>query len=190
MLLAVLNLFSQPLKALFRQLFVGIFCLLLCFSINAEDSLSKEDKLKMAYIWHFIGFINWRELGSVKRPYEIRVCIDGPNNFLAFFRQLVGSRQAGDLEKSVVVLQLNTARKCELIYVRYANKKTALKLIDAQSLSGSTVIVADTSSIYFPDASIIFYIENKKLRFEVNLKKIDSLNVDISSELLKLARIK
>jgi hypothetical protein len=109
---------------------------------------------------------------------------------LAFFRQLVGSRRAGDLKPSVVVLQLNTAIKCELIYVRYANKKTALKLIDVQSLVSSTVIVADTSSIYFSDASIVFYIENKKLRFEVDLKKIDSLNVDISSELLKLARIK
>jgi hypothetical protein len=186
----VLRLFSQPLRALFRQLFVGISCLLLCFSINAEDSLSKEDKLKMAYIWHFIGFINWRDLESDKRPSEIRVCIDGPNNFLAFFREFVGNRRDGDSEKSVLVLQLNTARKCELIYVRYANKKTALKLIDAQSLGGSTVIVADTSSIYFPDASIIFYIENEKVRFEVNLKKINSLNVDISSELLKLARIK
>ena len=186
----MLRLFSQPLRALFRQLFVGISCLLLCFSINAEDSLSKEDKLKMAYIWHFIGFINWRDLESDKRPSEIRVCIDGPNNFLAFFREFVGNRRDGDSEKSVLVLQLNTARKCELIYVRHANKKTALKLINAQSLGGSTVIVADTSSIYFPDASIIFYIENKKLRFEVNLKKINSLNVDISSELLKLARIK
>jgi hypothetical protein len=186
----VLRLFSQPLRALFRQLFVGISCLLLCFSINAEDSLSKEDKLKMAYIWHFIGFINWRDLESDKRPSEIRVCIDGPNNFLAFFREFVGNRRDGDSEKSVLVLQLNTARKCELIYVRHANKKTALKLINAQSLGGSTVIVADTSSIYFPDASIIFYIENEKVRFEVNLKKINSLNVDISSELLKLARIK
>jgi hypothetical protein len=186
----VLRLFSQPLRALFRQLFVGISCLLLCFSINAEDSLSKEDKLKMAYIWHFIGFINWRDLESDKRPSEIRVCIDGPNNFLAFFREFVGNRRDGDSEKSVLVLQLNTARKCELIYVRHANKKTVLKLINAQSLGGSTVIVADTSSIYFPDASIIFYIENEKVRFEVNLKKINSLNVDISSELLKLARIK
>ncbi|MFT6969397.1 MAG: hypothetical protein ACJA1S_002131 [Cellvibrionaceae bacterium] len=144
----------------------------------------------MAYIWHFIGFINWRDLESDKRPSEIRVCIDGPNNFLAFFREFVGNRRDGDSEKSVLVLQLNTARKCELIYVRHANKKTALKLINAQSLGGSTVIVADTSSIYFPDASIIFYIENEKVRFEVNLKKINSLNVDISSELLKLARIK
>jgi len=144
----------------------------------------------MAYIWHFIGFINWRDLESDKRPSEIRVCIDGPNNFLAFFREFVGNRRDGDSEKSVLVLQLNTARKCELIYVRHANKKTALKLINAQSLGGSNVIVADTSSIYFPDASIIFYIENEKVRFEVNLKKINSLNVDISSELLKLARIK
>jgi hypothetical protein len=169
---------------------VGILCLLLCFSVNAEDSLSKEDKLKAAYIWNFIDFINWRDLGSDKLPSEIRICIDGSNDFVEFFRQLVGNRRVGKLQHSVEVLQLKAARKCELIYVRDAKKTTALKLVGAQSLDDNTVIVADTSSIYFPGASIMFYQENKKLRFEVDLKRISALNVDISSELLKLARVK
>ncbi len=77
-----------------------------------------------------------------------------------------------------------------MIYVREANKTTALKLVGAKSLDEDTVIVADTSSIYFPGAAIMFYQENKKLRFEVDLERINTLNVDISSELLKLARIK
>ncbi|MBT5911213.1 MAG: YfiR family protein [Rhodospirillaceae bacterium] len=185
-----MSLFSQPLKAPFRRCFVGIFCLLLCFPVNAEDSLSREDELKAAYIWNFIGFINWRDLGSGNLPSEIRICIDGSNDFVEFFRQLVGNRRVGKLQHSVEVLQLNAARKCELIYVRDANKKTALKLVGALGLDENTVIVADTSSIYFPGAAIMFYQENKKLRFEVDLKKINALNVDISSELLKLARIK
>ena len=177
-------------KTPFRRCLVGIFCLLLCFSVNAEDSLSKEDKLKAAYIWNFIDFINWRDLGSGKLPSEIRICIDGSSDFVGFFRQLVGNRRVGKLQHSVEVLQLKAARKCELIYVRDANKATALKLVGAQSLGDNTVIVADASSIYFPGAAIMFYQENKKLRFEVDLERINALNVDISSELLKLARIK
>ena len=185
-----MSLFSQPLKAPFRRCLAGIFCLLLCFPVNAEDSLSKEDKLKAAYIWNFIDFINWPDLGLDKLPSEIRICIDGSNDFVEFFRQLVGNRRVGKLQHSVEVLQLKEARKCELIYVREANKTTALKLVGAKSLDEDTVIVADTSSIYFPGAAIMFYQENKKLRFEVDLERINTLNVDISSELLKLARIK
>ncbi|MGK0293648.1 MAG: hypothetical protein ACI9U1_002050 [Porticoccaceae bacterium] len=177
-------------KSELRQLLLGIFCLLLCFPVNAEGSLSKLDKLKASYISNFIGFINWRNLGSDKRPSAIRICIAGSNAFVVFFRQLVDNRRVGKLQHSVEVLKLNLAKKCELIYVGYAYKKTALKLVGDQSLDDNTVIVADTSSIYSPDAAIIFYQKNKKLRFEVDLKKINALNVDISSELLKLARIK
>jgi hypothetical protein len=169
---------------------VGILCLLLCFSVNAQDSLSKEDKLKAAYLWNFVDFINWRDLGSDKSDSKVQICIDGSNDFIEFFRQLVGNRRVGRLQHSVAVLQLKSARKCQLIYVRLANKATALRLVGAQNLDDNTVIVADTSSIYFPGAAIMFYQENNKLRFEVDLQRINTLNVDISSELLKLARIK
>jgi hypothetical protein len=187
---AAMSLFSCPLKAEFWLCLLGVVCLLLYFPVNAQDSLSKEDKLKASYIWNFIGFINWRDLGSDKLPSEIRICVDGSNVFLDFFRQLVGNKRVGKLQHSVKVLQLNAAKKCELIYVRHANKKTALRVVGAQRLNNNTVIVTDIASIYFPPPSIVFYQENNKLRFEVDLKKINSLNVDISSELLKLARIK
>ena len=173
-----------------RRCLVAICCLLLYFPVGAEDFLSKEDKLKAAYIWNFIGFINWPNLELDKLPSEIRICIGASNEFLEFFRHLVGNRRVGNLQHAVEVLQLEKATKCELIYVSRASKTTALKLVGAQSLNDDTVIVADISSINFPGSAIIFYQEKRKLRFEVDLEKINTLNVNISSELLKLARIK
>ena len=183
-------LFSQSLKASFRRCLVGIFCLLLSSSVNTEDSLSKEDQLKAAYIWNFLDFIKWPSSESGIPSSEIRICIDGSNDFIEHFRQLVGNRRVGKLQHTVEVLNLKEARSCELIYVREANKTTALKLVGAKSLDEDTVIVADISSIYFPGAAITFYQENNKLRFEVDMERINILNADFSSELLKLARIK
>ncbi len=51
-------------------------------------------------------------------------------------------------------------------------------------------MVLSSDQISQQDAAIIFYIAERKLRFEIDLNNIKELNVMVSSELLKLARIK
>jgi hypothetical protein len=52
------------------------------------------------------------------------------------------------------------------------------------------IVGINGDNISFPGAANIFYKECRKLRFEIDLEKINNLNVALSSELLKLARIK
>ena len=52
------------------------------------------------------------------------------------------------------------------------------------------IVVSDSVDTSLSVAAIAFYTEDRKLRFEVDLQKIRSLDVSVSSELLKLARIR
>ncbi|EEB78799.1 hypothetical protein GPB2148_2007 [marine gamma proteobacterium HTCC2148] len=54
----------------------------------------------------------------------------------------------------------------------------------------NSVIVTDSGDNYFPENEIKFYILDKKLRFEIDLDKFKKKNITVSSELLKLAKIK
>jgi hypothetical protein len=54
----------------------------------------------------------------------------------------------------------------------------------------NSVIVTDSGDNYFPETEIKFYILDKKLRFEIDLDKFKKKNITVSSELLKLAKIK
>jgi len=162
---------------------ISLLSLLLYSSVNAENLLSKEDKLKAAYLFNFTKFIEWPTLGRSERPSSIRICVDDSSAFTQFLAKLVANRRVGKFQKTVEVLSLETAGGCELLFVRGGEKKLTIKL-------NHTVVVADSASVYFPNVAMFFYVKKSKLRFEIDLKKIKSLNVVVSSELLKLARVR
>jgi len=162
---------------------IRVLSLLLCSSVNAENSLSKEDKLKAAYLFNFTKFIEWPILAKSERPSSIRICVDSSSAFFEFLEELAANRKVGKLQKTVEVLSLKTAGGCELLFVKGGEKEITIQL-------DHTVIVADSVSTVFPDVALFFYVKKGKLRFEIDLEKINSLNVIVSSELLKLARVR
>ena len=180
----------MPYSSQFRRLFKTLTSLYLtvmlnflsCDAVYAEVSLSKEQKLKAAYLLNFTKFIEWPDGIEKKSPSTIRICVDASSDFLQFFSQMVAERRVGKFQDKVIVTALYTASTCELLYIQ------GLKSPEVDQVN-STIIVADLDNA-FPSAAILFYTENRKLRFEIDLKKIKTLKVNVSSELLKLARIK
>jgi hypothetical protein len=155
---------------------------LFCNAVYAEAPLSKEKKLKAAYLLNFTKFIEWPDKIENKSLLTIRICVDASSEFLQFFSQLVADRRVGKLQSKVTVTALSAASTCELLYIQ-GLKNPKIEQVD------SAIIVADLDND-FPGAAILFYTENRKLRFEIDLEKIKTLEVTVSSELLKLARIK
>jgi hypothetical protein len=181
--MAIVVRLNQLVKIMSLGCRISLFSLLVCNAVHAGIPLSKESKLKAAYLFNFTKFIEWPDLGDSKPPAPIRICLDDTSEFFEFLEQLVANRRVGKLKHSVVVLPLETASGCELLFVSKGGKQITGQF-------NNTVIVADSPSIVFPDATMVFYIENTRLRFQIDLKKIKLHNVVVSSELLKLASIK
>jgi hypothetical protein len=181
----------MPLFARFKQLFktmhwaflITLLGLLLCNTVNAKNSLSKVNKLKASYLYNFTKFIEWPNLRGEELSPPIRICLDNSSEFFQFLEQLVAGRRVGKLKQTLEILPVETASGCELLFISEEGKKITRQL-------DYTVIVADAASIVFPGTAVVFYIEKNKLRFEIDLKVINSLDVVVSSELLKLASIK
>jgi hypothetical protein len=175
--------FTSLIKTMHCALLISLLTLLVCNTVNAENSLSKENKLKAAYLYNFTKFIKWPNLGGDELSPSIRICVDNSSDFFQFLEQLVAGRRVGKLQQTLEILSVETASGCELLFISEGGNKITRQL-------DRTVIVADSASITFPGVAVIFYTEKSKLRFEIDLKKINSLNVVVSSELLKLASIK
>ncbi|MFT5813105.1 MAG: hypothetical protein ACI9VT_000845 [Psychroserpens sp.] len=183
----------MPLVVRFKQLFkkmhwaflISLLNLLVWNTVYAENSLrlSKVNKLKASYLYNFTKFIEWQNLGSDELSPSIRICVDNTSYLFQFLEQLVVGQRVGKLKQTLEILPVETASGCELLFVSEGSKKITRQL-------DNTVIVADSASITFPGIAVVFYIKKSKLRFEIDLKKINSLNVVVSSELLKLASIK
>ena len=80
--------------------------------------------------------------------------------------------------------RLSEAKHCDYTYLYRPIQDENLKIIEG------SVVVLSSDQMSQKDAAIIFYIDERKLRFEIDLNTIKKLNVMVSSELLKLARIK
>lgn len=181
--LSFLNLGHQSLDQNLRRYFAGLF-LLFCVVGTASATLSKEDKLKAAYLLNFTKFIEWPAGADNQRLSSISICVDESDEFIAFLSDMAREPRFENRDPEVKPLLLDdTESICNVMYV------TSIKNVDVVDLK-NVIIVVNSRETYVPGAAIVFYEEEKKLRFEVDLNYINSTEVKFSSELLKLARIR
>ena len=150
---------------------------------SANDAFSKESKLRAAYFLNFIKFINWPNHSQDNPLTPLYICLQDETPFEDFFRALVSTAAAANDNRELQIYRLSEAKHCDYTYLHRPIQNENSKI------EGS-VVVLSSDQISQQDAAIIFYIDERKLRFEINLNNIKKLNVMVSSELLKLARIK
>jgi len=149
----------------------------------ANDAFSKESKLRAAYFLNFIKFINWPNHSQDNPLTPLYICLQDETPFEDFFRALVSTAAAANDNRELQIYRLSEAKHCDYTYLHGPIQNENSKI------EGS-VVVLSSDQISQQDAAIIFYIDERKLRFEIDLNTIKKLNVMVSSELLKLARIK
>ena len=176
-------------------MFVRLFILRLVFVLvvllspdtaraaSANDAFSKENKLRAAYFLNFIQFINWPNDSQDNPLTPLHICLQDETPFEGFFRDLASAATRADDKRELQIYRLSEAKHCDYTYLHRPIQNENSKI------EGS-VVVLSSDQISQQDAAIIFYIDERKLRFEIDLNTIKKLNVMVSSELLKLARIK
>ena len=150
---------------------------------SANDAFSKESKLRAAYFLNFIQFINWPNHSQDNPLTPLHICLQDETPFEDFFRDLASAATRADDKRELLIYRLSEAKHCDYTYLHRPIQNENSKI------EGS-VVVLSSDQISQQDAAIIFYIDERKLRFEIDLNTIKKLNVMVSSELLKLARIK
>lgn len=142
--------------------------------------LSKEDKLKAAYLFNFTKFITWPKEQSTKQ--SITLCLHASDAINGFLKELVKGRKVQN-RYQVVVRDIGTTKNCDMIYVSQQPESHKIDFSDS-------LVVLSHKDLNVPDGAIRFFVENTRLRFEVDLVQVNRLKLSISSELLKLATLR
>ena len=170
-----------------RSLFIirigSLVLLTIACAVKSENSLERIDQLKAVYLFNFTKYISWPNSRSESTSADIRICVDAPTVFREYLAEVTNNRRVGKSQRSVRVVSLDVAEACELVYLGKAENT----LPDTIK---NSVIVADATGGDFLGPDIIFYTSDKKLRFEIDLKRLNKKEVFVSSELLKLAKVK
>lgn len=183
--------------------FYGVWLFVIGFSSIASgsalsDELSREDRLKAAYLFHFTHYISWPEQ-QLASGADLTLCVEGSVEFADFIRQMalqLPTQEFGQelLHPPVAVRHLlppalGSSHKgaaeelvgCHLAYI--------LSAVYAE-VSSDALLASDLKAPGAKSAAILFFPQKRRLRFEIHLPRVQANQVTMSSELLRLARLR
>ena len=151
-----------------------LYCLL-CSHATAE--LAKIDKLKAAYMYNFTKFITWESNEAVPTVF----CVHKNAELLSFLDALVKTREKDQI--SVVVSDSKDVSTCHMTYLSTSDDLAAVHLQNSALITENDELIGVAPVFHF-------FIENQKLRFEIDVARADELGMKISAKLLQVARLK
>lgn len=144
-----------------------------------------EFQVKAAFLLNFTKFIEWPATEPVDDSSPFTICILGEDPFGKALNETVEGETVND--RRVVVQRLEEPRVgfCHVLYVSRSAKDISTLLANAPP----GVLTVGEGEKFVRDGGVIgFVIENRRVRFDVNLRAAQRSGLIISSKLLNVAR--
>jgi hypothetical protein len=165
----------------------------------AAPQVSEEYQIKAAFLYNFIKFVEWPKGRFPGEAEPIVIGVVGKDPFGEVLDQVaqkpvkdrglkvqrfpsVSSEDADPIHPD-----LDALRQCHVLFVCSSEKKAAGRLLAAVANS-AVLTIGDTPGFLEDGGMINFLVEDRKVRFEIGLAKARMAKLDISSQLLRLAK--
>ena len=149
-------------------------------------SAAGEYQVKAAFLYNFAKFVNWPGADGGQSAFVL--CILGDDPFGAGINAIAGKQVGG---RTLQVRRLGSAdgaAACQVLFIASSESGGLSRVLGA--IRGRPVLtVGDTPGFAERGVVINLYVEQSKVRFEINVDAAKRAGLNISSQLLKLARI-
>lgn len=150
---------------------------------SAENLSSREYEIKAAYLYNFIKYVDWPSAGDT-----ITIGVLGGNPFGSALGPLNGKIVKGRRLMVKEISSVSDAQRCQIIFVSSTERQRLQEIFE--SLKSARVLTVGETQGFADGGGIIGFIEeNNKVRFEINTDAARRTGLNISSELLKLAKL-
>lgn len=157
-------------------------------SLRAENASKREYEIKAAYLYNFINYIDWPENAFPAPGGTITIGIVGQNPFDAALEVLNNKQVKG---RTLALKQITDAKdldQCQIVFINSSEKSRLPELLE--KLKNSRALTVSEIDGFAQQGGVINFIsEHNKVRFEINPDAAHRLGLNISSELLKLAKV-
>ncbi len=144
-----------------------------------DESTERENKIKIAYLFHFGQFIEW----AVKSP-AFNYCVYNDNSFSQLLKQAYSGKKLGNLQVDVMnVTDKSNVDNCQILYFPNAISTDLLAQIHKKPILsvGSQKNILEQGIIYL-------FEDEQKIHFYINNKNALESSLKISSQLLALSK--
>jgi hypothetical protein len=148
-----------------------------------------EYEVKAAILYNLRRFVEWPSSAYVDPQAPTVLCLLGQDPFGESLKSLEQKQDAGGRPLLVRRLRNDTEiHDCHVLYISLSERKNVAQILSR--LKGSSVLTVGEMSQFAAQGGIVqFTLEEKQVRFQINLDAAARMNLKISSRLLVLARI-
>jgi len=170
-----------------RRSILVLSCITGLFSqASAADEQSLEYQVKAAFVLNFTKFTEWPSSAfpAVNSPFSI--CILGMDPFGGSLEQIIQGEAIGGHRMAIQRINRGSRPQgCQVLFAGQAEKDTRMVLAD---LGAGVLTIGEGDSFLQDGGMISFIIENRRTRFDINLKAAENAGLKLSSRLLSVAR--
>jgi YfiR/HmsC-like len=169
------------------SLLVALTALAGSMTALAQPSLS-EYKLKALFLYNFGKFVEWptNDFPSANAPMIIGVY--GENPFGNDLKDIVKGQTINGHPLVVrQIILLSDLKTCHILFISASETSDLYSIMRA--VRGAAVLTVGETREFIPAGGMIaFFIEDDKIRFEINPKAVRKAGLTISSKLLSLSK--
>jgi hypothetical protein len=173
---------SRLLPVLAAAMFMTVPCLL------RAQSDAAEYRVKAAFLFHFAQFVDWPADAFKDGNSPMTYCIIGEDPFHGALDETLKGKVIGARPVTVQHLkQSQQVQGCQILFIAAGETKRLSATL--ASMKGSPVLTVGESEHFAQDGGMIgFFLEENKIRFEINLETATQAKLKISARLLALAK--
>ena len=182
-----------------------LFLLTATQSAPADDTIVPEYQIKAAFLYNFLKFVEWpkAKIGESNEPIIVSTIgqdvfqdafdsiknktLEGRKIAIKKFEGIEELQKADSKKKYRQHPQIEAIRKSHLLFICPSEKIYIADIL--KSVKGHNILtVADTQSFLEAGGIINLMMEEKKVRFEINMVSAKEADIQIRSQLLRLAK--
>jgi hypothetical protein len=164
-----------------------VFSLILS-SASGQSVGSSEYDIKAAFLFHFAQFVEWPPDAFKDQGSPVTYCTIGDDPFHGALDKALAGRTLGMRPFRVQHFKAGQQiQTCQIVFLGVNEKN--LRAATLATLRPDPVLTVGDSEHFVQEGGMIgFFLEDNKVRFEINLEAAQRSNLKISSKLLSLAR--
>jgi hypothetical protein len=156
--------------------------------IAADGNASSEYQVKAAFLFHFAQFVDWPAEAFKGADSPLTYCTLGEDPFHGALDATLNGKTVGARAFRVRHFkQVQELQECQVLFVGAGEKKAVLSALDVAK-RGPVLTVGEAEHFVQDGGMIEFFLEDNKVRFNINLDAAERAKLKISARLLALAK--
>jgi hypothetical protein len=161
---------------------VGFVCFAV-FCTLSVSTLADESELKAAFVTKLIDFVYWP---SNQKPEPLVVCLNGDVSRLQPIKAALEQQNIRNVDIQLKPTHLSS---CNVIYFAVKNPDQISQLLESADENKAVLTFSAGEGLAERGVMINLIYRDNKMGFEINRLAMRKRGLDVSSRVLKLARI-